>query len=195
MQREKLKIPIKNSKLWCALLSFTRHSSLVTHLITCHLLLFTLFGCGYSVQTRSELPFDSISIGKIENNTSEPKLQDRLSRSLAETFMQYGCQINPHARYKIEGKITKFEMEPVAEKASAATQYMVIVRADFRLIDTINGSFQTFSIHNPFYVYFSSAGSIQQVLAQKDIALGRALDDLSQEIVRRIIYYELKDFR
>lgn len=153
------------------------------------------WGCGYKIQSISNLSFDAIAIGKIENRTLEPRLQDRLSRALAERFMQYGCKIDPHARYKIEGEITGFEINPVAEKAVTAIQYIVIARADFKLIDTIDGSVMTFSIYNPFSVYFSSAGSLQEIIAQKEIAAGRALDDLSQEVVRRIIYNELRDFK
>ncbi len=172
---------------------FNTHNLWLRVLFLAYLML-SLFGCGYSIEKRSGLPFDSISIGRIENNTSEPRLQDRLTKSLAETFMLYGFQINPYSQYKIEGRIVRFEMRPVAEKASSATQYEIMIRADFKLINTANGSFQTFSINNPYYVFFGSVGSIEHILAQKDIASGRALDDLSQEVVRRIIYSELRDF-
>jgi hypothetical protein len=171
------KIKIQNSKLRYILL-----------LLTVHCLLFTLFGCGYTIQTKANLPFDTIAVGKLENKTFEPKLQDRLSRQLAETFLEYGFSISSSARYRLEGEITKFELEPLVEQSLVATQYKVVIKAYFRLIDTASGKIIPLVEDSPFITYFSSAEKLQNVLAQKELSTISALKDISQAVARRIIY-------
>lgn len=163
-----------------------------------YFLLFTfyfllLFGCGYTIQTRTNLPFDTIAVGKIENKTLEPKLQDRFSRSLAETFSEYGFRVSQSARYRLEGEITKFELMPLVEKDLVATQYEVVIKANFRLIDTATGRSVPLVADSPFITYFSSADKLENVLAQKELSTSSAMRNISQEVVRHIIYRIQKD--
>lgn len=167
----------------------TRYSLLVTFMqFTVYCSLLTLFGCGYAIQTRDDLPFGMLSIGKIENKTLEPKLQDRFSRQLAETFSEYGFRISSSAPYMLEGEITKFELEPLVEQNLTATQYRVIIKAYFRLIDVSNRKTISLAEESPFITYFSSAEKLQNVLALKELSTNSALKDISQAVVRRIIY-------
>src|SRR5208283_2280870 len=110
-------------------------------LFTFYFLLLTCFlsGCGYTIQTRANLPFETIAVGKIENKTSEPKLQDRLHETLAETFSQYGFGVSSGARYRLQGDIYRFELLPTAEVNLTATQYQIIILGSFSLIDTESG--------------------------------------------------------
>jgi hypothetical protein len=146
------------------------------------------------MQTKANLPFDSIAIGKIENKTLEPKLQDRFSRSLAETFAEYGFSVTPSARYKLEGEITRFELTPLAEVNLVASQYQVVIRAKFRLIDTKTGKMFPLVAENPFITAFGSSGKLEDVLAQKELSTEGALKSISQEAVRTISYSTPKDF-
>lgn len=177
------KIKIQNSKLRRLLLLFTVHCSL-----------FALLGCGYTIQTKTNLPFDTIAVGKLENKTFEPKLQDRFSRSLAETFSEYGFRVSSSARYRLEGEITKFELEPLVEQNLVATQYKVVIKANFRLIDTASGRSVPLVADSPFITYFSSAERLENVLAQKELSTVSALKNLSQEVVRVISYNTPKNF-
>jgi len=146
-------------------------------------------GCGYTLQERGNLPFETISLGKIQNTTVEPKLQDRMSRILAETLMEYGIDVKPSARYKIEGSITTFILTPVAEKSLTAIEYQITVMANFVLIDMQTQKKESLAnVSSPFYTYFRSSGQLVSVLAQKELATDSALKDLSQELLRRIIY-------
>jgi hypothetical protein len=171
------KFKIQNLKLGYLLLLFTVHCSL-----------FTLFGCGYTLQTREHLPFDTISLGRIENKTLEPKLQDRFNRVLAETFAEYGFSVSPSSRYILEGKITKFDLKPLAEQLLTATQYEVVIKADFILIDKESGRSIPLVAGSPFITYFSSTGTLESVMAQKEISTISALKNLSQEVVRVMLY-------
>ena len=146
-------------------------------------------GCGYELQGRSDLPFDNISLGTINNSTVEPKLQDRMSRLLAETLMEFGVDVRPSAANRIEGTISHFDLVPVSEKSLTAIEYQITVVGDFRLVDVKTQKSQALlSISSPFITYFRSSGTLVSVLALKEAATEIALKDLSRELVRRMIY-------
>ncbi len=146
-------------------------------------------GCGYTLQGSASLPYDSVTLGQIKNTTVEPKLQDRMSRLLAETLMEYGFDVRPAAKYRIEGTIGGFTLAPVSEKSLTAIQYQVTIVGDFKLIDTYTQKVQVLAaVSSPFTTYFRSSGTLTSVLAEKEAATESALKDLSQELVRRMIY-------
>lgn len=159
-------------------------------------LIFAFFvnGCGYTLQTRANLPFESVAVGKIENRTVEPKLQDRFNRQLADTFAEYGFYVSQSSRYVLEGEILRFELKPRSEVDLVASQYEVVINANFRLVDTLTGRSIPLIAQSPFITYFSSSGSIETVLAQKELSTTSALKNLSQEVVRRIAYNTPKEF-
>lgn len=168
---------MKNSKLSGFLL-----------IIAVHSLLLTLSGCGYTLKTRADLPFEQISIGRIENKTIEPKLQDRFSRILAETLLEYGFYLNSPAKYMIEGDIEHFELRPLSEKLLTVVEYQVIIKGNFRLIDTESGKARPIVTGDPFITYFVPKGKLEDVLANKELATNDAIKNLSQELVRQLIY-------
>jgi outer membrane lipopolysaccharide assembly protein LptE/RlpB len=158
-------------------------------LIISLLLAVLVSGCGYSLQGRQDLPFETISLGTIKNTTVEPKLQDRMSRLLAQTLMEYGFDVSPASRYKIEGSIMSFNLTPVSEKSLTAIEYTINIVADFSITDIQTQKKQSLaSVSSPFSTYFRSSGALVSVLAQKEAATESALRDLSQELVRRMLY-------
>lgn len=176
MQREKLKISVQNFKknlcfAFC-LLSFA----------------FLLYGCGYTLQTKANLPFDAVAIGRIENRTFEPKLQDRFNSELAETLMEYGFALNPSAQFRIEGDITGFELIILSEKNLTASEYQVTIKGSFRLVDTATAIATPLHSDSPFVTYFRSESGFESVLAQKELATNKALKDIAEELTRRILY-------
>ncbi len=157
--------------------------------VACLILAVLVSGCGYSLQRRADLPFDAVSIGKIENMTVEPKLQDRMSRLLAGTLIEYGIDVRPSAIYKIEGAISGFTLTPVSEKSLTAIEYQITVVAQFDLVNMqTQKKVLLANVSSPFITYFRSSGALVSVLAQKEAATENALKDLSQELVRRMIY-------
>lgn len=169
-------------------LLFSQPLASIFSLSLCISLLFVLSGCGYSVQKKSDLPFDSILVGKIENKTVEPKLQDKFSKQLSETLLEYGFALYPYAQYILEGEIASFRIEPLMEKDLIATQYRVIIKAEFRIKDLKGNQVFPLKIDSPFIVYFSSFEGLERVLIAKDSATDKAIKDLAQEVVRFIIY-------
>lgn len=178
------KFKIQHSKLSRILLLFTIHYSL-----------FTMYGCsGYAIQTKANLPFDTIAVGRIENKTLEPKLQDRFIRSLAETFAEYGFSVSRSARYKLEGKITEFALQPLNEQNLVATQYQVVIKASFNLVDTSTGRSVPLVAENPYITYFGTSDRLENVLAQKELSTNSALKNIAQEVARAISYNTPKNF-
>lgn len=152
------------------------------------ILFFLASGCGYSVQKKADLPFNEIHVGKLNNNTFEPKLQDKLRRALAESFSQYGFQISQTSRYRLEGDISRFEIKTLSEKDLVTTEYQILLFCNFRLIDTQTGDvIKIDAVTEPFVNYFTAKGRLENVLAQKEIATERSLRELSNELIRNII--------
>ncbi len=157
------------------------------------ILIFLVSSCGYSVHKKANLPFTDIQIGKINNLTFEPKLQDKLQRALADTFIQYGFEISPTSRYRLEGDITRFEIKTLSEKDLITTEYQIFLFCSFKLIDTTtNNVIKVDSITDPFVSYFSAKGRLENVLAQKESAVENSLNDLSKELIRYIIYKKVE---
>jgi hypothetical protein len=151
---------------------------------------FCLFvsGCGYTLQTKANLPFEEIAVGRIENKTLEPKLQDKFNRALANTFAQYGFRVNQSARHVLEGEILEFRLRPMVEQQLVATQYEVIILASFRLRDKATGKTIPVSAGTPYITSFGSTGKLESVLAQKETSTIAALTNLSLSIVSTIAY-------
>jgi hypothetical protein len=133
-----------------------------------------------------------VTVSEIKNSTGEPKLQDRMHRLLAQTFMEYGVDIVPSARYRVEADISSFNVFPVAERNLQAIEYQLKVSCKVRIIDMETRKVAELGdIEAPYLVYFRSSGLLVSVLAEKETATEKALKDLSQEIVMRIAYQKL----
>ena len=147
----------------------------------------SFLGCGYTIRGKKDLPFPTIAINKIVNKTFEPKLEDRMQIALVNELMVEGFVIDSSSGYKIDGDITRFELRTLSEKSGVATEYEVIIKGDFKLIDP-TGKTKELRTHGVFIVSFSSSEQLQTVMSQKELATVRALQDLSSEIVASIIY-------
>lgn len=147
-----------------------------------------LVGCGYSVHRHSSLPFDRINIGRIDNATLEPKLQDKLSIALTEEFTKQGILVTPEAPVRLTARLTKFDLVGLSEKGGITAEYRVIVDADFTIYDSHGKVQSTRHVSSPFIVSFTGTGDLTDLLAARDLAEVRAMQDLSQELVGQLIY-------
>jgi hypothetical protein len=67
------------------------------------------------------------------------------------------------------------------------------VVSKFTLTDVRTGKTEILSdVTSPFSVYFRSTDRLENVLARKELASEGALRDLSDELVRRIIYEKMR---
>jgi len=159
-----------------------------TVLLLAFLLPVLLAGCGYSVHTRASLPFTEIRIGKVENRTLEPKLEDKLHRALVEEFERNGITVSPGAAPVIAGVIRNFTMISLSEKDGTTVEYEIIVEADFTFQDAAGTASEVWRTGSPFIVPFSGAGEIADLIAARDIAERKAMADIAMEVVGSLIY-------
>jgi hypothetical protein len=147
-----------------------------------------LNGCGYSVHRHASLPFQEIGIGTIENRTVEPKLQDRLQRALAEEFLKQGISVSPSAPHKINGVINAFDMAGISAKDNISVEYRVIIDADFALFDGEKKIRDIKHVQSPFIVSFTGAANLNSLLAAKEVAEDKAMNDVAMEIVGALMF-------
>jgi outer membrane lipopolysaccharide assembly protein LptE/RlpB len=155
--------------------------------LLCVFLCFLLSGCGYTLYGKSDLPFRSVTISKVVNKTYEPKLEDKMRIALTDELMKSGFVIDGSSGNRIEGNITSFVLNVLSAKNGVAVEYEVLIKGDFKLIDPLDKA-RVLRHQGVFIVSFSSADSLQSVVAQKEVATDRALKDFSSQIVASIIY-------
>lgn len=162
---------------------------LCSFLILCSMLYaLCLFGCGYSIQNKASLPFHAIQIGKIQNVTVEPKLQDMLCKALTDEFLKHGVAVNRDAGYKLGGTINHFELLILSEKSDIATEYEVVIKGNFTLTDPSGKIKELKNTGSPFIVSFSGPGHLNNLIASKELASEKAMRDMAMEIVGIILY-------
>lgn len=141
--------------------------------------------CGYAVHTSS--PVESVSIGRIENRTFEPMLEDRLSGALASALLSNGIRIDGASPYTVRGAIDAFELRSLSEKRGVSARYEVIIKGKFFLVGP-EGTSRELRNRGVFIVSFPSEEALERVLAIKEEAAVRALKDLAEEIAASILY-------
>jgi hypothetical protein len=76
----------------------------------------------------------------------------------------------------------------LAVKSDIATEYEVIIKADFKVIDS-SGNIKEFkNIGSPFIISFSGSGPLDELIASKELASEKAIKDMAMEIVAVLIY-------
>jgi len=151
------------------------------------IMVFFLAACGYSIQGKANLPFRTVSIGKIFNKTFEPRLEDKMQDALVEELLKNGFTLVQNSEYRIEGVIKVFQMKVFAEKNNVAVEYEVDIKGDFKLIGP-DGKSKKLASEGIFIVSFLSTETLNVVMANKEVAIEQALRDFSTEIVASIIY-------
>jgi len=163
--------------LWC------ESRSLLLYI--CFTLLAT--GCGYTIQGKTSLPFQTVKIGKIVNKTYELKLEDRMQRALAAELLKTGFTLGAEAGYSIEGVLNVFELRVLSVKVNEASEYEVIVKGDFKLYGP-SGKVRTLRSGGIFITSFTSTEeNLTSIITGKELATERALRDFSSEIVDSIL--------
>ncbi|MFZ3137015.1 MAG: LptE family protein [Thermodesulfovibrionales bacterium] len=160
----------------------------IRYMLCSLLITLCLIGCGYSIQNKASLPFHAIQIGKIENVTVEPKLQDMLYKALTDEFLKHGVAVNRDAGYKLGGTINHFELLILSEKSDIATEYEVVIKGNFTLTDPSGKIKELKNTGSPFIVSFSGPGTLNNLIASKELASEKAMRDMAMEIVGIILY-------
>ncbi|KJR40739.1 lipoprotein [Candidatus Magnetoovum chiemensis] len=147
--------------------------------------------CGYSLVKSDNIPFESIKIVKITNETQEPKLQDKLYEALTEEFLKKGITVSDTSLNKLEAAITYFKLNVLSEKKTYAAEYGADIRADFTFTDEKGQTHKLSAYSSPFIESFRVAetNTINPIIASKETAAAAALSNLAQSLISDLIYY------
>ncbi len=145
-------------------------------------------GCGYSVHRKADLPFTEIRIGKIENLSIEPKLQDKLHKALVKEFTRNGITVTPAAVNVLSGVVRRFEMSSLSEKKDITIEYKIVIDADFTYKDNDGKVLQMKKISSPFIIASPGSRDMGVVLGSRDMAEDKATADIAMEIVGALIF-------
>jgi len=143
-----------------------------------------LVACGYTI--RHSYPVDTVRLGPLRNNTTEPKLEDRLYEAMTHELMRNGVQVDNGSEYAIEGTLDSIELKGTAEKDDITIQYEVRINGSF-VLKGPGGESRNLRKSGAFIVSFTSEGALAEVIALKEQAIARALADMSEEIVASLI--------
>ena len=145
-------------------------------------------GCGYSLHRKADLPFTEIRIGKIENLSLEPKLQDKLHKALVREFTKNGITVTPSIGNVLSGVVRRFEMSSLSEKKDITYEYKIVIEADFTYRDNDGNVRMTKKVMSPFIVSTAGSRDMGVLLGSRDMAEEKAMADIAMEIVGALIY-------
>lgn len=153
------------------------------------ILILVLFisSCGYRVVGSTLLPFESINIKHVKNETYEPRLEDRLHMALSREFANQGIKVNTAgSEVSLEATVTNFALGAIGAVDETIKEQELIMTVDIRIVD--KGKVMEFkSMQSPIKITFQSTGAVSDSVAHKETAIDKASSEIAKEIVGRII--------
>jgi outer membrane lipopolysaccharide assembly protein LptE/RlpB len=146
-----------------------------------------LSGCGYGL--RGTLPghLKTIAIPTFANRTSEPGVENFLTRAVVEAFSSNGRLrvVEPTAADSIlEGEVTGYNVQSIAFDASAnVRQYRLIVTLNLRYRDIRDEKLLFDRRGYQERADFRVAGAVSDTIAREQGALRQASVDIARSIV------------
>ncbi len=159
------------------------------HAFFCLLLLIPsmlIFSCGYQMVGSKPLPFDSIAIRPIHNNTYEPRLEERLYNALAKEFIAQGIKVASSGDTALEATVTAFELSSIAAIDEKVQEQAIAMRVDVKIIDK-EQTIEFMSMESPIRITFKSTGTVSESVLQKERATDKACYEIAREIISKII--------
>ncbi len=156
-------------------------------LLTAYCLLLTLFGCGYHLIGSKLVPFNSVTIKQVQNNTYEPGLEERLHNALSREFINQGIEIrNAGGDVEIEATVKGFELGAIGAVDEKIKEQSIIMKVNIKLAD--QGKITEFkTMESPIKITFPSTGTVTESVAHKERAMDKACSEIATEIVSRIV--------
>lgn len=148
---------------------------------------FLFVSCGYRLIGSRSLPFDSVTIKPVKNNTYKPKLEERMHIALSNEFINQGMEVKAVSSDAVlETTITTFALGAIAAVDETVKEQEIIMHVDLRL--TSNGKITEFnSMMSPIRITFQSTGTVGESVAHKEAASDKACREIAKEIVSKII--------
>ena len=156
------------------------------------ILFFVLYSCGYSIIGSKHLPFDSVTIKPVVNNTYEPLLEESLHNALSREFIVQGIDlVTADGDIDIEPVIVNYELSAIGAVDEIVKEQMIVMSVDFRIID--DGKVTEFrGVVSPIRITFQSEGSVAEAVANKERAIDKTSAEIAKEVVSRIVLKYVK---
>lgn len=143
--------------------------------------------CGYRVVGSSLLPFESINIDHVKNETYEPRLEDRLHLALSKEFINQGIAVNrTGSEVMLEATVTKFELGAIGAVDEIIKEQELVMTVDIRIVGK-DKVMEFKSMQSPIKITFQTIGTVSDSVAHKETATDKACSEIAKEIVGRII--------
>ena len=159
------------------------------HIFCCLLTIscFLLFSCGYRLVGSRFLPFNSITIKPVKNNTYEPKLEERMHLALSNEFINQGIEVKASSgEAAMETSIMSFALGAIGAVDENIMEQEILMAVDLRLIN--KGKISEFeAVSSPIKITYQSTGAVSQSVAFKESAADKACREIAKEIVSKII--------
>jgi hypothetical protein len=146
----------------------------------------SLSGCGYSIVGSQGLLARNVSIGPIENKTTEPGLAEFLYSALSDELMKQGINIDQDSPNRIYGTLNTFQLLGVAESDQVFTSYQVTISGSF-IFQGANGKKVVLASSSPFIISFSAQGALNDVYAQRQEAIKGGMQSFASQLVSGLI--------
>lgn len=148
---------------------------------------FFLLSCGYRLVGSKFLPFDSVTIKQVQNETYEPRLEERLHNALSNEFINQGIEVKAaNGDIDLEAVITTFALGAIGAVDETVKEQTIVMYVDIKLID--EGNITEFKrMQSPIKITFQSTGTVSEAVARKEEATEKAASEIAKEIVSRII--------
>jgi len=153
---------------------------------------FSLFSCGYQLIGAGRLPFHSVTIMPVKNNTHEPNLEEKLHIALSKEFIARDIEVVAHGGdIELTATVTTFELSPIAAREEMVQEQAITMRADIRIVN--KGRVIEFSsIESPMKITFQAVGSVREAAIEKEKAAEKACAEIAKELLSRLIIRYVK---
>ncbi|MDI1472637.1 MAG: LPS assembly lipoprotein LptE [Thermodesulfovibrio sp.] len=153
------------------------------------LLFFSLFtlSCGYSIHTKTDLPFQEIYLRNVENLTLEPGLQDKMRKIVYQTLANNGFTLTSSANRVIDIQIKNYRLVTLSEIGLNTVEYQIIMDVRVNFYEG-QQKIKEFSPSSPFITFFRTTRDLQSVIANKELAIESLLRDICEDMIRKLIF-------
>lgn len=151
------------------------------------ILIFSLASCGYHMTGSRLLPFHSITIKPVKNNTYEPGLEERLHNALSNEFINQGIEVRySGGDVELQTTVTSFQLGAIGAVDEIVKEQELLMEVDITLTDK-DRVIRFQSMQSPLKITFESTGTVSETVARKDTAADKASKEIAREIVSQII--------
>lgn len=154
------------------------------------LIIFIINSCGYSIQTRADLPFKELYLRNVENLTLEPGLQDRFRKIAYQSLSENGFTLTSNAEKVLDLKIKNYRLLTLSEIGLTAVEYEIQIEVQAILYDKNGEKLMEFNPASPFRTVFRTTRELQRVIADRDIATESLIRDICDDLARKLIFHD-----